>query len=190
MKPFTSFFFLSTLCVLQHVALVASNQPGNTVTAGTTGAVGGNLIEVACQHATHKDLCITNLKNDPNSKGADLTGLAYITIRLAAANAADVEAHLRTLLINNASSLDPAVQQGVSDCIEHYSDANDQLDDSVAALSSKAFKDIELWVQVAIGDADFCENSLKGQQTVVSQKNQLFKQMCDNVLAVITSLPQ
>ncbi|PRQ26410.1 putative pectinesterase inhibitor domain-containing protein [Rosa chinensis] len=201
MKPITSFFFLSTLCVLQHVALVANSQPGKPVggqpgksvggqPGGTSGPVSGNQIEEACKYATNKDLCITNLKKDPNSQGADLVGLALIAIRLAAANAADVESHLRTLMINNATSLAPEVQQGVSDCIEHYTDANEQLDDSVAAVSAKEFHDVEMWVKVAIGDAAYCQNAMKGQHTVVEQKNKLFTQMCENVLAVIKAVTQ
>ncbi|KAL6208212.1 hypothetical protein ACLB2K_019163 [Fragaria x ananassa] len=193
MKPITSFFFLSTLCVLQHVALAANSkpvggQPGKPAGGKPSGPISGNLLEEACKQATNKDLCINSLKKDPNSQGADLTGLAFITLRLAAANAADVESHLRTLMLKNATGLDPDVQQGVQDCIDSYTDANEQLDDSVAALSDRKFKDVVVWVKVAIADSNYCESSLDGEPTVLADKNKVFVQMCENVLSVIKAL--
>ncbi|XP_007200555.1 pectinesterase inhibitor isoform X2 [Prunus persica] len=182
------FVFLSTLSVLQFV-LVAGHESQGTNGGSKAGVVNMNLIQQACQHAPHKDLCIDILKNDPNSKGADLTGLAYIAIRLAGAYASEVDAHLRSLLINNATTLSPVVQQGVADCIEHYSDANEQLDDCIAAMSTKNFKDVEVWVNVAISDADYCDDSFSGEKSVVLQKNEAFRQLCNNVLAVVKALP-
>ncbi|PQQ14395.1 pectinesterase inhibitor isoform X2 [Prunus yedoensis var. nudiflora] len=68
-----AFVFLSTLSVLQFV-LVAGHESQSTNGGSKAGVVNVNLIQQACQHAPQKDLCINTLKNDPNSKGADLTG--------------------------------------------------------------------------------------------------------------------
>ncbi|XP_050365617.1 uncharacterized protein LOC126784177 [Argentina anserina] len=174
MKPIASLIFLATLCLLQHVAL--GGQP-----------VGGNVLEQACQFAKNKETCINTLKKDPNSQGADLTGLALIALRLAAANAAEVESHLRTLLQKNAP-MSPEIQQGVSDCAETYSDANGQLDDSTAALSEKNFNDIITWVKIAVADSEYCQNAVKGQPTVVADKSKVFLELCDNALSVIKAL--
>ncbi|KAJ0112471.1 hypothetical protein Patl1_00972 [Pistacia atlantica] len=40
---------------------------------------------------------------------------------------------------------------------DNYMDASEQLDDSVAALTANAYKDVRVWVQVAISDAQSCE---------------------------------
>ena len=194
MKPIAAaFFFLSTLCAARFV-VVAGNGEGEGKSEGSNteaaaGEVNMKLLEQACQHSPRKDLCIESLEKDSNSKGADLIGLAYIAVRLAAAMAADVDEHMRSLLMHNATTLDPVIQQGLADCVDHYSDANDQLDDCTAAISASNYKDVEVWVNVAISDADFCDNSLKGQESVMVEKNKAFRLFCNNILSIIKVLP-
>ncbi|CAN6558689.1 unnamed protein product [Malus baccata var. baccata] len=194
MKPIAvAFFFLSTLCAAKFLVVAGNSQAQGVSqgsnTAAAAGEVNMKLLEQACQHSPRKDLCIETLEKDPNSKGADLTGLAFVAIRLAAAMASDVDEHMRSLLIHNATTLDPTIQQGLADCIEHYSDANEQLDDCVEAISTHNLEEVELWVNVAISDADLCDSSLGGEKSVIKAKNEAFRLSCNNILSIIKVLP-
>ncbi|KAB2605139.1 hypothetical protein D8674_004856 [Pyrus ussuriensis x Pyrus communis] len=194
MKPIAAaFFFLSTLCAARFLVVAGNGQAQGesqgSNTAAAAGEVNMKLLEQACQHSPRKDLCIETLEKDPNSKGADLTGLAFVAIRLAAAMASDVDEHMRSLLIHNATTLDPTIQQALADCIEHYSDANEQLDDCVEAISTNNLEEVELWVNVAISDADLCDSSLRGEKSVIQTKNEAFRLSCNNILSIIKVLP-
>lgn len=178
MKLLTSFFFSSSLLCL------ISFFPQNIVaTVNQSNATGANLIETACQHSGQRDLCVTSLESDPNTRNADLTGLALIALRLASSNASDISDYAKSLFSD--SSLEPEVQDGAGECLDHYLDAAEQLDDSIAALLAKAYKDVEVWVKVAISDADQCDTAIKGKESTLGPKNEVFRQLCNNALAII-----
>lgn len=172
MKPFTTFIFLiCTLCV--------SLAPQETVARPTNVT---KQIKQVCAYTLYKDLCVSTLVADPLSQQANQTGLALVALRVASQNASDITEHIK-MEVNNVT-LDPAVQQGLSDCMDNYVDAAEQLDDSLAALLAGAYDDLGTWVNVAIADADSCENSIKGLKTGMSKKNALFRKLCENSLAI------
>ncbi|KAH7517043.1 putative invertase inhibitor [Ziziphus jujuba] len=180
MKPVIISLFLSSLCFLS-----CSSQ---SVFANESNATGTNLIETACQHAGQRDLCVTTLEADPNTHDADMLGLALIALRLASSNASDISEHAKLLFKD--TTLEPTIQDGYGECLDHYLDAAEQLDDSIAALLTKAYKDVEVWVKVAISDADQCESALKGKEPAMVEKNQIFRQLCNNVLAIVKVLAE
>ncbi|KAL5561419.1 hypothetical protein UlMin_031166 [Ulmus minor] len=185
MKKFNTFFFLLlsiTLCLITFYPQQIQAHKKHTKHAKTNTTSPNNLIETACQKAPHKKLCINMLESDPSTNGADLKGLALISIKLAASNASDIAEHVKILF--NDTSLDPAVQDGVSECLEHYLDAAEQLDDAVAALLVKAYNDVETWVNVALGDADMCDAALGENDKVMAGKPEVFRQLCNNGLAL------
>lgn len=182
MKPFTSFFLFSTLfCLSLFPQYIVS-------TVNQNNATGANLIATACQHSGQRDLCITSLESDPNTHDADLTGLALIALRLASSNASDISEFAKVLFKD--STLEPSVQDGAGECLDHYLDAAEQLDDSIAALLAKAYKDVDVWVKVAIGDADQCDTALKGKESTMGPKNEVFRQLCNNALAITKVLAE
>ena len=143
-----------------------------------------SLLETACQRARDKDACVSALGSDPNARGSDLKGLVLIALRLASSNASDVSEHLKVLL-NNDTSLSPAQQDGASECLEHYLDAAEQLEDSTAALLADAHNDVETWVGVAVTDADSCDSALAGHaQAVMGDKGEAFRRLCDYALVI------
>lgn len=176
--------YLNTFFLLFFVTIFLSYSPqptfGHHEKKNQTLA---KLLDTACQHAGHKKFCVSTLESDPNIHGADLTGLGLIALRQASSNASDIAEHIKTLL--NDTSLDPEVQDGVAECLEHYLDAAEQLDDSIAALLSKAYKDVEAWVNVAATDAISCDAALSGgHESVLGEKNEVFRWLCDNALAI------
>jgi len=172
MKPFTTFIFLCTLCLPLFPQEIAA-RPRNIVT---------KTIKQVCAHTAHKDLCVSTRAADPSSQQANQTGLALVALRVASTNASDITEHIKVSVSD--MSLEPAVQQGLSDCMDNYVDAAEQLDDSVAALLAGAYHDLSTWVNVAIADANSCESSIKGLKTGMSKKNVLFQQLCENALAI------
>ncbi|KAH7511236.1 hypothetical protein FEM48_ZijujUnG0031800 [Ziziphus jujuba var. spinosa] len=57
-------------------------------------------------------------------------------------------------------------------------------------VSIRSYKDVEVWVKVAISDADQCESALKGKEPAMVEKNQIFRQLCNNVLAIVKVLAE
>ena len=176
MKSITPFFFLFTLCLFFVPQEIVANQ-NNAIT---------DQILQTCEHTVHNDLCITSLASDPISEGANQTGLALVALKVASQNASDITDQVKVLA--NDDSLEPGVQQGVSDCMDHYLDAAEQLEDSIAALLVGAFDDVKTWVNVAIGDVDQCDAAFKGLKNVMSKNNKVFHQLCENALAIIEAL--
>lgn len=179
MKPIaTSFFFLftATLCL----ALLLQSFVANAST---------DLIEEVCTNSHDKDNCVASLESNPDSKQANLAQLGIIALRLASSNATDTSSHIKQLLSNR--TLDPTVEQALTDCSDHYLDAIEQLDDSIAALLANAYNDVHTWVQAAISDAESCEDGFKdGHESMLTSRNAIFRQLCNNALAINKLLAQ
>ncbi|EEF39296.1 Pectinesterase inhibitor, putative [Ricinus communis] len=169
MKPATSFFFLFSLVVslFPHPNFAAS------------------LVEQVCERTHSKDNCVASFGSSPDSKQANLQQLGIIALKLASENATDTSLQIKKLLSDK--SLGPATEQALTDCYDQYVDANAQLADSVAALLANASRDVYTWVSAAIASAQSCEDGLKqsgGQDSVLKQRNAMFRQLCNNVLAI------
>ncbi|PON65863.1 Pectinesterase inhibitor domain containing protein [Parasponia andersonii] len=177
-------YYVNTFFLLFLVTIFLSYSPKHTVAhQDNKNQTITALLSTACKHAEHKDFCVSMLVSDPNIHDADLKGLGLIALRQASSNASDISEYVKTLL--NDSSLDPAVQDGVSECLEHYLDAAEQLDDSVAALLADAHKDVDAWIGVALTDSISCDAALsEGHESVLGGKNEVFRQLCDNALAI------
>lgn len=189
MKPISSFLSLLplTLCLFLLPYLNVA-QHTNAATSNARSAT--NLIKMVCEHSAHKQFCISSLESDPNSQTSDITGLAVIALKLASSSAANTTAQIKKLLSD--PNLDPFVEQCLSDCSEHYLDAVDQIDDSLAALSVNAYHDIDTWVNAAIADAVSCEEGFKdqpGHPLVLTHNNKALRQLCNNALVIAKLLP-
>ncbi|KAA0044390.1 putative invertase inhibitor [Cucumis melo var. makuwa] len=140
-------------------------------------------IEKMCAQTNYKDLCVTSLTSDPNSFPADKMGLALVALRLASSNASDISESIKVML-NETSQNEPAVQQGLFDCLDEYLDASQQLDDSIAAIIAKAYGDVEKWVHAAVADVRTCENSFPTKPSVLTPRNEEFIKLCDIALSI------
>ncbi|KAF5462459.1 hypothetical protein F2P56_018463 [Juglans regia] len=178
MKPITAFFLLS--------ALIFAFVP-HQIAADMNLSKTNDLIEHACNRSTHKDFCVNTLNSHSKSKDADLSGLASIAVTLAYQNATNI-LHELHLLGNNNTGAEPSIQQGVEECKDYYLDAAEQLENSISALSQKAYHDANTWLKVAETDADSCEAAFQGQKSEMSHKNRLFRQLANNALTVVKVL--
>ncbi|KAK6941022.1 Pectinesterase inhibitor domain [Dillenia turbinata] len=166
MKSLTTFFFiLPLLCIAT--------------------AINPEIVSL-CEKSQNKAFCVAALESDPVSQGQkDLTSFGIIAIELAIKQAVKTTAQIKTLL-QNTTELDPAVEDGLRDCTDFYTDATAQLDDSLAALTANAYDDVMTWIKTAVKDAESCESSL-GELSPLKQANANFKDYC-NINIVTASL--
>lgn len=95
---------------------------------------------------------------------------------------------IRKLLLEDDNKIiDSSEERILSDCSESYNSIVDLIDDSVDALVTGPIKEVEKEMNAAIAAVDTCAgsiNRLKGQALVVSQKNRIVRQLCENALSV------
>ncbi|XP_061978023.1 pectinesterase inhibitor-like [Populus nigra] len=175
MKPVTSFFLFSAT-----LSLTFFFHP--SVAKGST-----NLIQEVCTKTHNKVNCVASLESNPDSKQANLQQLGIIALNLASTNATNTSSYIKTTLLSN-KTLGPVNEQALEDCSDQYLDAIQQLDDSLAALLANATNDVRAWVRAAVADVESCENGFKkqvpGQQMLLSSRNAVFRQLCNNVLVI------
>ncbi|XP_010259728.1 PREDICTED: pectinesterase inhibitor-like [Nelumbo nucifera] len=147
-----------------------------------------DLIKETCQHAVYTDLCIQTMELEPDSAKSDIKSLASIALKIAASNGTYISDYIRRLIQTTA---DPYLQQCLTDCSENYIDAIDQLEDSISALESRGYSDINHWVTGAMNEIESCEEGFKevpGHTSLLSDKNALFTKLCSNALAIANYL--
>ncbi|XP_031399980.1 pectinesterase inhibitor [Punica granatum] len=174
------------LCLLLGILAGPAVAQAPAPSTSTGSAAGTGLVAEVCGQCKNKDLCLSSLNADPNSKGADLSALTLIAIRVAIANATDTVSYIQKELSD--TSLEPGVQQALSDCAENYDDAVQQLDDSIAALTIRNYADLRKWVQTAAADADTCSAGARaaGSDNLgLSNRSKTFRQLCNNAITII-----
>lgn len=180
---------LSILSLALGLVSVHAIAPSPAPVSISGWAKGQDLITAVCERSIHKELCLSSLAADPNTKTADLSGLTLISIRLATSSGTNTSGYIQDML--RKEDLDPEVEQCLNDCSENYLDAVDQLDDSLAALTVRNYADLEKWIGAAGDDADWCEGCFKDnapQKAILSERNKMFKHLCDNAMTVAKCL--
>ncbi|KAL5565250.1 hypothetical protein UlMin_028414 [Ulmus minor] len=165
MKSITSFCFVivSALFLFQI----------NTATA--------DLITTACGTALDKKFCESSLRSQPESKKADLNGLARIALNLASTNGNKVQNQVSQLLKKES---DKNRKAALRDCVENYQSALEQIKNSATALASKRYSDVNTWVSAAMSAGASCEEGFKSGQSPLTKSNSEFGSYCGTALAV------
>ncbi|KAF8014886.1 hypothetical protein BT93_H0626 [Corymbia citriodora subsp. variegata] len=196
-SPFASLLALALcLALLGHRGAAAhggdrvvhpTTSPGFSTAANTSIP---EIVARVCRRSNRKALCLASLQAVPDVGSVPDTGvLAIAALRFAATNASETSSFIQGLL--NDTTIEPAIQQGLSDCADRYLDAVDQIDDSIAALTVKAYPDVREWVKAAIADAEACEagfSQLATEQRILSHKNLVFRQLCNIALGIVKNL--
>merc|ERR1712034_282376 len=139
MKPITSFVLFSFTLSLT-LSLLASVAKADT-----------NLIDKVCARTHNKNSCVAVFESNPDSKQADLKQLGIIALTLASSKATETSQYIKTLLLNK--TLDPVIDQALSDCSDQYLDAIQQLGDASSDLLEDGTKDVRTSVKAAIAAA-------------------------------------
>ncbi|XP_058077183.1 pectinesterase inhibitor-like [Magnolia sinica] len=174
---------------LKYITLIISLLSILSIQPHITSATepGIELIREACKDSLYYDLCVSSLQSDPEGLKADIAGLAAISIKVAHDNAVQTYKYITEVLNKTADAL---VQQFLNDCSENYSDAVDQLGDSIGQVLDKMYGEVNVKVTAAMSDVDSCEQSAKeqpGKASLLSQHNFELSKLCNNAL-VLTKL--
>ncbi|KAJ8642854.1 hypothetical protein MRB53_004602 [Persea americana] len=143
-----------------------------------------NFIRDTCKKTLHNDLCLTTFQSDPNSHKADPKGLVAIVLRIAHAKASMTHDRITGLMVGENNQY---MDQCFNDCSEQYLDAIDQIEDSLAALESNGYSDVNTWVTAAMGDAQACEEEFDvvGYRSPLTTNNVEFTKLCSISLAIL-----
>ncbi|PON36863.1 Pectinesterase inhibitor domain containing protein [Trema orientale] len=157
-------------------------------------SVDEDLVSSTCKKTLYFQLCVSSLRSDPQSQTSDLRGLATIALNLSTANGVDTLSYISALKseasYNNGSQLQ-SILGCLSDCIDVYSDAIQNLQDSVPALNDKSYDTLQSLVSAAMTDSETCEDGfkeIKGSSSPLTEQNEYFSRLCSNFLAITTLL--
>ncbi|KAK2975586.1 hypothetical protein RJ640_014073 [Escallonia rubra] len=81
-----------------------------------------SLIESVCKRTMYHDLCVSSLRSNPHSAGADVKGLARIMLELFRDKAIDNLVQVKKL---QSTATDPVIQRCLEVCSTEYGLAND-----------------------------------------------------------------
>ncbi|ESW35124.1 hypothetical protein PHAVU_001G208900 [Phaseolus vulgaris] len=185
MEHSTKLFWVLVLCVavMAHQTTALDILKGVNPPIGKETLTGKNLINKVCTLSPTRDLCIQVLSSDPaKSPNANLKDLTIISLRFAATNASDILTDAKNLIDDD--NLDPDVQQGLADCKENILDAESQLEDTIAALMVDSEADAQLWLKAALAAIDTCDDSIPGDDDVLSVKSAIFRKLCNIAITV------
>ncbi|KAJ1414133.1 Pectinesterase inhibitor domain [Sesbania bispinosa] len=150
---------------------------------------GKDLINRVCNLTpNNKDLCMEVLSSDPSrSQSATLKDLAVISLRVAAKNASSILSDVKMFI--DDPNLDPEVQQGLADCKETILDAESQLEDTIAALLVDSDVDAQTWLKAALAAITTCDDSIPGNDDILSVKSAVFRKLCNIAVAITRAMP-
>lgn len=147
---------------------------------------GDALINKVCEKTPSKEVCTETLKRDPRSQTGGAKVMALISVQEAKNNATDILRHLKVLVVDD--SLEPEIQQGISDCLDILRDAKEQLNTATAAMLVKVGEDTVRWLQAAVDAVDTCEDYLQGHDNILLHKEDNFRLMCNISLSICKAL--
>lgn len=154
-----------------------------------------DLVTATCKHTLHFQLCITSLKSVPGSNTSDPKVLAEIALNLSRTYAAKTLSYVYELQSNssaaNGSNNNIYASRCLSDCVEEYSEAIENLHDSKEALASGDYDQVDNLVSAAMLDAETCEDGFRDMQiedsdstSLLNKRNIYLSELCSNALAI------
>lgn len=180
---------MKSISVAMAVVLLAFSLCHAENTQQNPTLAGNDLVAKTCSSTPYNDLCKAILQSSPKSNGADLYGLAHILMDIAAENVTNIYDSINQL--QNDSNIDSFMDECLTDCLESYQDAIDQIEDSVTALEFKAYNDVKTWVSAAMSDAASCDMGFKdrpGYKNPIAPMTTTFDQICSIILAITQQL--
>ncbi|KAK9131551.1 hypothetical protein Sjap_012038 [Stephania japonica] len=182
----------------QHCTASARLIINNTAKTLNGDEEGGNqnlFVSMACNHTIYTQVCLSSLNSDPRTQSATgMQGIAEIALDLSIAYGFDAIASVDKMKSNYSAS--NYVLGCLSDCLEEYSDAISNLQDSLEALKKKSYDTVNELVSGAMTDSDTCEDGFKemaegredadqpDDMSPLTNTNHYFFQLCSNVLAI------
>ncbi|KAK2975587.1 hypothetical protein RJ640_014074 [Escallonia rubra] len=122
-----------------------------------------SLIESVCKRTTYHDLCVSSLRSNPHSAGADVKGLAHIMLELFFDKTKDNFVEVKKL---QSAATDPIIQECLRICSEQYSMTIDSfIPAAFKDLESNSISDAIANTAWAYGGPETCEEAFTEQPT-------------------------
>ncbi|KAF4366433.1 hypothetical protein F8388_003671 [Cannabis sativa] len=148
------FLIMSYFISLTSCKSSTSRLPHNTITEE-------DLVSATCKKTLYFQLCVSSLRSDPQSQTSDLRGLAVIALNLSIENGVKALSYINNLMSEAAYKGSQLASTDLSDCVDVYSDAIQNLQDSVQALNDMSFDTVQSFVSAAMTDSETCEDGFK-----------------------------
>ncbi|KAL6010506.1 hypothetical protein ACLOJK_000939 [Asimina triloba] len=151
---------------------------------------GQDLIAATCKQTLYFDVCVSLLKSDPRSHTADLQGLLAISLNQTIAQGQQMIGNLTALKdhVDHVSGEDDSyVAACLNDCLVEYSDAVENLRQSLEALGKEEYEHVNDLVSAAMTDSGTCEDGLEeetGHFSPLWDSNDYFWKLCSISLAI------
>ncbi|KAJ8548018.1 hypothetical protein K7X08_021254 [Anisodus acutangulus] len=151
--------------------------------SSTLTSVRADLVDDVCSKTQKPAICLSVLRADPRSKGANLEGLATISIDISLKNAKSTRDLVNTLL---KQATDPKLKTRYDSCLENYNDAVDDLGELPSFLKSKDYDGLNIHASAVSDDPSTCDDNFSGppaespQLKAASDKFQGFEVTCSS----------
>ncbi|XP_061361805.1 putative invertase inhibitor [Gastrolobium bilobum] len=151
-----------------------------------------DFVTATCKHTLHFQTCVSSLRSVPSSKTSHLKGLAEIALNLSTTYATKTLSYVYELKSSAASGTNNNYTSScLSDCVEEYSEAIENLKDSAEALANGEYDTVDTLVSAAMSDAETCEDGFKdmlsddnASNSPLTERNCYFSELCSNALAI------
>ncbi|CAN4085969.1 unnamed protein product [Withania somnifera] len=115
-----------------------------------------DLINDVCSKTQKPTICLSTLNGDPRSKGANLEGLATISIDISLKNMQFARNLVNSLL---KQATDPNLKTRYNSCLENYNDSIDDLKELPALLNSKDYLGLNVHASAALDGPSTCDDN-------------------------------
>ncbi|XP_028781925.1 pectinesterase inhibitor 6-like [Neltuma alba] len=188
---------MTTLPCLVFLLLVFLFPSFLTNTGHLVSAKGGNYVRDACSVTMYPDLCIHSLASFSNTARGSPSKWARAGVSVTITEVKNVQAHLAKL--KRYRRLRGRSRAALSDCIETFADALDELHRSLGVLRrlsrstfSDQMDDLNTWISAALTDEDTCLDGFEGQKEgqIKLLQNQVLNvsYITSNALALVNKL--
>lgn len=156
---------------------------------------GEDLVTETCKHTLHFQACVSSLRSVPSSNTTDLKGLAEIALNVSTTEAIKTLSYVHDLKSSDDGDTNNknGMSSSLNDCDEQYSEAIQNLKDSVEALANGDYNKVNALVSAAMTNAETCQNGFEEMlgddndstsTSTLTQNNRYFSELCSNVLAI------
>lgn len=140
-----------------------------------------DLVSTVCSKSTNPSLCNQVMGSDPRSKGAGLPVLGQIAIEKSQAAVNAATAVVKTVPPKGR------IKGVIDTCVENFSDAIDDLNDSKQSLKSGDKQGLNLHASAAVASVQTCDdefNTAGGEPGNVAQATKKASEIIDVILVI------
>ncbi|OIV95375.1 hypothetical protein TanjilG_14529 [Lupinus angustifolius] len=160
-------------------------------------AKGSDEVQEACKVTRYQNLCIHSLSQFSNTSGRSPSKWARASVSVTIEEVKNVQTYLQKL--NRNMSMRGRNRIALSDCIESFADAIDELHKSLGVLRnlsksifSTQMGNLNTWISAALTSEDTCIDGFEGQSEIQIKllRNRVRNVSCitSNALALVNKL--